>query len=414
MAKIKLAYDYPEIGDVSGYLSEKLQGAGLPIVKGSRIGIAVGSRGIHKLQTIIKEIIKYLQEQDAQPLVFAAMGSHGGATSEGQLKILAGYGITESELGVPVLPSLDTVCVGFIDDEVPVHVSKLATELDGIILVNRIKPHTDFRGDYESGLMKLMTIGMGNHLGAQTIHSYGMASLAYLIPEAANIILANTPVLGGIAIVENALDRTAEVKVLTASDIPREEPKLLVLAKKLMPTLPFDDEIDVLIVEELGKNISGVGLDPNVTGRTLIRIGYDWGEAKVRRIVCLDLTSETDGNAQGVGIADVITRKLYNKIDLKKSYVNALTNRRIELVSIPIIQDSELEAIELALNCCERKITAHDAKILQIKNTLELDEMYVSVPLLNKIKHSIQYTITEYCSLTFDARGSLLNRLKRN
>lgn len=412
MARIKLGFEVPEIANVSARLWEELASTPIPVEEGSKIGIAVGSRGIYKLQEMVRTLVHYLQGKGAKPVIIPAMGSHGGATAEGQKEILAGYGISEKELAIPIEASMDTICLGYIKGDIPVFFSKIAARLDGVVLLNRIKPHTDFRAPYESGLMKQMAIGLGGHRGAQNIHSYGISNLKELIPASAELILQKVPILAGIAILENARDRTAEIQVLQARDIPRREPELLQKARDLMPYLPFT-AIDVLVVEEMGKSISGVGIDPNITGRTLIRLGEDWGNKKISRIVCLDLTSESHGNAQGVGLADVITRRLYNKIDFSKMYVNVAANNRLELAFIPVVQEHDQAAMDLALKCCERKITPANARMVQIKNTLELEEMFVSLPLLEEIDARIPWDKVADFSYAFSDKGELLNLIKK-
>lgn len=411
MAKIKLRFETPEISDVCGELLKQLQNNSIEIKKDSRIGIAVGSRGIHKIHEMVRVVIKFLQEKGAQPIIIPAMGSHGGATAAGQKEVLAGYGISEEEMGVPVQASMETICVGYINKNIPVYFDKVASEMDGIILMNRVKPHTDYHAEYESGLMKQMAIGLGNHKGAQNIHSYGIYGLQKLIPESACLILEKMPVIMGIAIVENANDRTAEIHVLNAKEIPEKEPELLKKAKELMPYIPFTD-IDLLVVEETGKNISGVGIDPNITGRTFIRFGKDEGHINLRRIVCLDLTPESHGNALGIGIVDVIPRRLYDKVDFEVTYANVITSGFLERGFTPIVQENDYKAMEVALQCCGRKITPENARILQIKNTLQFEEMFVSVPLLKEIRCDMSWEKVEEFSYQFSGDGELLNLLK--
>ncbi|WP_195267628.1 DUF362 domain-containing protein [Eubacterium sp. 1001713B170207_170306_E7] len=355
---------------------------------GSRIGIAAGSRGIYQYRRIIRAVVDFVRENRAEPFIIPAMGSHGGATAEGQLEVLEGYGITPESMGVSFLSSMETNTIGYTKEGVPVHFDKNACSMDGIIMVNRIKPHTDFHGGIESGIMKQMVIGLGKQHGASTIHRRGVYGLSVLMPEAARVIMDKMPILMGVAILENQQDRTAKIEVLPAECIETRERELLKEAKALLPALPCD-KLDVLVLQEMGKNISGTGIDPNIVGRYLIRNMPD-ELPDIYRIVCLDLTEESHHNAIGMGIADLITRRMYEKIDFEPTYVNTMTSGFLERGFMPVVAESDREAIETALNCCNRYVTAENARMIMARNTLELQELVVSEALLPELEGRVE------------------------
>lgn len=372
---------------------------------GSRIGIAAGSRGIYHYSRIIKAVVDFVKESKAEPFIIPAMGSHGGATAEGQLEVLEGYGITPESMGVPFLSSMETNTIGYTKEGVPVHFDKNACSMDGIIMVNRIKPHTDFHGEIESGIMKQMAIGLGKQRGASTIHRRGIYGLSVLMPESARVILDKMPILMGVAILENQQDLTAKIEVLPAERIEARERELLKEAKALLPALPCD-KLDVLVLQEMGKNISGTGIDPNIVGRYLIRNMPDQ-LPDIYRIVCLDLTEESHHNAIGVGIADLITRRMYEKINFEPTYVNTMTSGFLERGFMPVVAESDREAIETALNCCNRYVTAENARMVMAKNTLELQELIVSEALLPELEGKVE--IMEKVQLNWDKQGYMKN-----
>lgn len=377
-----------------------------------RIGIAAGSRGIFNYARMIKKIAEIVKEVGGQPFIIPAMGSHGGATAEGQRAVLKGYNITEESVGAPILSSMETVVAGYAFDNIPVYFDKNANDMDGVIMVNRVKPHTDFHSEIESGLMKQIAIGLGKQKGASTIHRQGVYGLKTVMPEAARIIMKNKNILMGVAIIENEEDKTAIIEVLPVEDIEKCELKLLVEAKKRMPSIPFEN-LDVLVLEEMGKNISGTGIDPNIVGRYLIRNVED-KNPNIYRIVCLNLTDESHHNAIGVGIADIITRKMYEKIDLEPTYVNTITSGFLERGFIPVIAENDKSAIEIALNCCNKSITKENARMVIIKNTLDLNEMIVSERLLDEIREHHNYDILEEVILQWDAEEYLVDSLFAN
>ena len=381
--RVRQTFDSAAVADVNKEVKNGISPYADRFKPGAKIGIAVGSRGIYQYAKIVKAVVETVIEAGANPFLVPAMGSHGGATAEGQIQVLDGYGITEETMGAPILSSMETVIVGETSQGMPVHFDKNASELDGVIMVNRIKPHTDFKGIIESGICKQMVIGLGKHKGAINVHRHGAYGLKTIIPEAAGIIIENAPIIMGVAVIENAYDRTAKIEILPSEEILSREPALLEEAKSLMPSLPFE-KIDVLLLQEMGKNVSGSGLDPNIIGRFLIR-GVEDQLPDIYRVVVMDLTEESHGNAIGTGFADIITKKLYDKIDFSATYINCCTSGFLERGFIPLVMDSDKEALDLALNCCNRYLTKEDARVAFVKNTLDISELVVSDALLEEL-----------------------------
>jgi hypothetical protein len=351
------------------------------IVPGISIGVAVGSRGITNLLPIVVCLLDQLKKSGCRPFVVPAMGAHGGATAEGQLGVLAGYGITEQTIGTPIKASMDVELVGHTPDGLDVFMSAEALHADGVIAVNRIKPH-NFPGRIGSGILKMIVVGLGKKRGAQAFHA--MASRIgheNVIRSAADVLLGSSLIIGGLAIVEDQLHQTALIEFLPRERVVNREEELLVRAKELMPSLPFDD-IDLLIVDQIGKNISGVGMDPNIIGRDVQ--GYssslqtqDARNPIIRRIFVRDLTPETHGNAIGIGLADVTTSRLVRGVDYRVTYINALTSLTPQTAKIPIHFESDREAIEQVLTSLALPVN-RDPKIVRIANTLLLENVEVS------------------------------------
>lgn len=375
LRKVKQNFICKGIEEPVSFLKEKLNKSDLKIREKQKICIAVGSRGIYGIAEMVKTVVDFVKEKGAEPFIIPAMGSHGGATSEGQQQILESYGINESTMGVPIISDMSTEKI-FSGEKFSIFISKPALSADGIILINRIKPHTDYHGKYESGLVKMAVIGLGKHDMALEAHKYGAKGLKKIIPLAARKIFSKVNIIGGIAIIENALDKPEIIEVLDRVNIMEREPELLKIASNNMAKLPVD-KIDILIIDYVGKNFSGTGLDTNVIGRMKI-----WGEKEpkspsVKVIIVRDISDESHGNALGIGLADIITRRLYNKIDFKKMYENAFTSTFLERVKIPVIAENDEEALGYALRLCE-DTPIEKLKIIRIKNTLSLEEIYVS------------------------------------
>ncbi len=349
---------------------------------GMRIAVGCGSRGIANIAECTKTVIDELKALGAKPFVFPAMGSHGGATADGQREVLDGYGINESFIGCPIISDMAVEEIGKIDG-MPVFMDKHAASADGIIVIPRIKPHTNYRAPIESGIVKMLTIGMGKIDGATTLHSFGMDVFGELLPKTAQFILKNKNFLFGVAMLENAADETTLLEAVTPEKLFTREPELQALAKNFMPSLQFE-EIDVLVIEKIGKNISGAGMDPNITGRNSRGVAWNM-KPHVKKIAVLGLTPETHGNATGIGSADVITMNLYKNLDVPKTYANVITSTYLDGGVIPIIMNTDKEAISLASKTVVR-VKSQDLKIVRIANTLEVVDIQVSEPLLDYVK----------------------------
>lgn len=406
MAKVRQIFPRERIEDIpSAVRKELLRQEIINIIKpGMHIAITGGSRGVANIAVILREAAAFVKEKGAHPFIIPAMGSHGGASAAGQVEILHSYGITEEFCGCPVRATMETTQIGFTGEQHPVFIDKYAAEADGIIVVNRVKPHTCFRGPYESGLMKMITIGLGKQKGADVCHEAGFKHMAKLVPLFANVILANSNILFGLATLENAFDETCKVVALTKEEIPQKEPELLLEAKALMPRILFD-ETDVLIVDKIGKNFSGDGMDPNITGSFCTP--YASGGIKSQRIVVLDLSDETHGNAVGMGMADFSTKRLFEKADLEKSYPNGLTSTVVMNIKVPVLLKNDREAIQAAIKTCN-EIDKKNAAIVRIPNSLHIEYIHISEALYEKAKTLSGIEILEEPkSMVFDEQGNL-------
>jgi len=411
--KIKQVFCQDRIDNIPEYINKSFSNSDLSdrINPGDRIGITVGSRGIANICPIVKQVIVELKKIKAEPFILAAMGSHGGATSPGQKDILASYNVTEKEMGVPILSSMKTVEIGSIDNEIPVYFSKEALQLNGIIALNRVKFHTDFKSNLvESGISKILVVGLGKRDGAESIHSLGVYGLKNIIPKAAELIIEKTPVIQGIGILENGYDQTMDIVFCTPEDILDTDKKLLNKCKQVFPSLPCD-KIDVAIVQEMGKNISGTGMDTNIIGRLGINGEEDSAKPDISKLVVLDITDPSHGNALGVGLSDVTTTNLVNKINLRDTYANTITSTFLNRAKIPIYVDTEKEAIEIALKTCWQ-INQQKLRLLIMKNTLELEYLYVSETIWEEIKNDTNIAaMGNWETLDFDNNGTMLNKI---
>ena len=376
MFRVRQRFARPRLEDPVIALRAELAGCGNRLAPGARVAIAVGSRGIANLESLVREVVAWVRSQQAEPFIVPAMGSHGGATAEGQVEVLAGYGITPDRVGAPVRSSMEVIELPRETCPVPVYFDRLASEADATILINRVKPHTSFRGRYESGLMKMLAIGLGKHKQALAIHALGVPGLREVMPAAARQVLAHANVVLGVAVVENAYDELAVVKAVPADRIAAEEPALLDRARANMPSLPLD-LLDLLIVEEIGKNVSGLGMDPNIIGRLKIRGQPEPERPDIGVIVIRDLTAETHGNATGMGLADIILRRAFAKIDFKATYANVMTTGFLERGKVPMIVDTDRDALDLAARTAGMP-PWDQARILRIQNTLHLEHLHAS------------------------------------
>jgi hypothetical protein len=413
MVRVRQRFDAPVLEDVAGATREQVRGLVAAVRPGMRIGITAGSRGVANIAAVLRAAGEAVRERGGEPFVLPAMGSHGGATAEGQTDVLRGYGVTEETTGMPVVSSMEVRQIGQLgtaDDPGPaVFLSETALAADGLIVCNRVKAHTDFRGEIESGLAKITAIGLGKHQGAKTIHSFGTRGLAHWLPQAARLIVQTAPVLGGLAVLENAYDQTARVVAVPAEAIGGAgEAALLTEAKGLMASLPFED-IDVLVVDEIGKNVSGTGMDTNIIGRMMIRGVTEFGRPNVRIVVVLDLTEESHGNGAGIGLADVLTLRAARKLDLRATYINGLTSGigGVQRVKLPMFVPSDVDAICAGILCCGQG-DPQQVRLVRIKNTLEIGELEVSESLLPAVlAHPRLDVLGEPAPLALDAEGNL-------
>jgi len=350
-----------------------------------KIALALGSRGISNMPLIARTVVEHFQARGNEIIIFPAMGSHGGATAEGQREVLESYGITEEYIGAPIVSSMEVVELNSEGLENRAFIDKNAYACDGIIVLNRIKAHTDFTGEIESGLLKMCTIGIGKQRQAQEIHSRGVYGLKYLLRPTAERIIREAKVKLGFAIVENSYHETQILRALPPEDFYEEEKKLLQLAKANIAQLPVK-ELDILCVDEMGKNISGVGIDVNVIGHIGIRDGIPKSEARIKTVIVNDLTGESHGNAIGVGLADIISDQLYRKIDYRATNENTITSSFLERAKTPIVAASYEEALSIALQVSGKD--ADEVRLVRIKNTQELSEVYVSRAVLKELESS--------------------------
>lgn len=385
MARVRQAFDPSRLDDVAAAVRAEMRRPDVAalVAPGQRIAVGCGSRGVANVAEAAKTVVDELRSLGAEPFIFPAMGSHGGATALGQTGVLANYGITEAAMGVPIHSSMDTVVIGELDDGTPIHVDRHAHEADGIVLVNRIKPHTTFRAEIESGIVKMIGIGMGKHAGATALHFHGMDRFGELLPKVAEYVLANAAFRFGVGLVENAYDETALVEALPAATLFERERALQADAKSRMGRILFHD-IDVLVIDRMGKEISGAGFDPNITGRNHRWVeGFD--DPRVNKIVVLDLTDATHGNATGVGAADVITRRLFDRIDYGATWANVITSNYLDGGAIPIVMHTDREAVALGAKTALR-VESGDARIVRIRDTLTLGTIMVSEPMLEEVR----------------------------
>ena len=378
MYRIRQNFDESRVEDIRETVNAELGGLSWSAIRpGDRVAITAGSRGIADIAQILGAIVDFLKSLEADPFLFPAMGSHGGATAEGQVAMLAQLGVTEASVKAPIVSSMETEEIGLTEDNVPVFMDKNALAADHIVVVNRIKSHTKFKAPTESGLMKMMAIGMGKLKGAELYHKAAVPYTFYkIITEAARLVLTKTPVICAVGILENAYGQTAKISALKTAEIEDQEKDLLLLSKKMMAKLPFN-EIDLLIVDEMGKDISGVGIDPNITGRNRDLLGVFPHPVQVKRLFVRDLTDRSRGNATGIGLADITTKRLVDKIDYAATYKNCITGLSPEKAAVPMHFGTDREAIDVALECIGL-VSAGKSKIVRIKNTLQLDILEVS------------------------------------
>ncbi len=374
------------------------------IKPGMKIAITAGSRGIANNALTTKCIADFIKSKGAQPFVVPAMGSHGGSTAAGQREILRGYGITEEYLQCPILSSMEVKKIGVNEEGTDVYIDKYAAESDGIVIGCRIKPHTAFRGPYESGIMKMMAIGLGKQYGAQVCHEAGFKHMAKNVPLFGKAIIRHAPVLFAVPTIENAYDETCKIVAVNADEIEEMEPELLKEAASYMARI-LVDSCDVLVVDEIGKNYSGDGMDPNITGTFCSP--YASGGIDAQRVAVLDLSNETHGNGIGLGFSSATTKRVFDKLDLASMYPNAITCTVLGGVRIPIIMESDKEAIQVCIKSCN-EIDKTRPRVVRIPNSLHLEHIMLSEDYLEEIKGMETIEIeSEPMDLPFDEDGML-------
>ncbi|RKL63469.1 DUF2088 domain-containing protein [Thermoanaerobacteraceae bacterium SP2] len=407
MVKVRQLFDDYHITNITEAVKNALfreDGIIDTIKPGMNIAITAGSRGIDNIHLIIKTVVDILKELGADPFVIPAMGSHGGATAEGQLEVLRSLGINEDYLKCSIKSSMKVKRIGTTEDGRPVQIDAFAAEADGIIIINRVKPHTSFTGRYESGLMKMMAIGLAKQAGAEVCHQEGYGRIAVNIEKYGRAILKYAKILFGVAIVENAFDKTCDIEAIPKDQIPDREPDILIKAKALMPKILFD-KIDVLVIDKIGKNISGLGMDPHITGSFATQ--YAKGPQRPDKVVVLDLTDETHGNGNGVGVADITTRRLFEKFDFEKTYPNAVTSTLTQAVRIPMIMDNQRLAIQAGIKTAAG-FDKQNIRLVRLKDTLHLSEIMISESMLPDAKENPNIVILGPPEeMVFDENGDL-------
>src|SRR5918995_5832396 len=389
VALVEQRVDAPAaLEEIEESVREALRSVQLP---SGTVAIGVGSRGVGGLGPIVAALVQVLKEAGAEPFVVPAMGSHGASTAEGQAEVLKHLGVSEEEVGCPVRATMETVLLGETPSGVEVFMDRHAYEADAVILVNRVKPHTAFRGRVESGPTKMLAIGLGKQKGAHSVHSAGWENLHRTIPEAARVAVESGKVAFGLAVLENPDEEPYKVVAIPAEKLEEGEAPLLEEAKKNLMRLPFD-VLDMLVVDEIGKNISGDGADPNVTGR--YPTPYATGGPEVGRMVFLSLTEETGGNANGVGMADVVSECLASRMDRSATYLNALTSTTPQPVKLPMVMPTDRLAIAAALEMCAG-VSPKDARLVRVKNTLKLRQMHVSEAVLTEVEKDERLRVVE-------------------
>ena len=412
MVRVRQKYPDVDLADPVGTLCEQLcamDAATVAGLKGKRIGITAGSRGLPYYKEILKALCDQLKAWGAEPFVFPAMGSHAGATAEGQKAHLAQFGVCEDYLGVPVLSTMEVVTVDTLDDGFPVYCDKNAYEADGIILFNKIKPHTHFKYQHESGLLKMICIGVGKHMGAATFHAWGYDEFGPNMERVSRAFLDKVNVVFSVGMVQSPTDNISHLEIIPTDRFFERDAALQALAKEEMPRLKLP-RIDVLIIDEVGKEISGAGMDPNVTGRTerfSQEAGFRAIAPDIEKIVLLDITEKAHGNATGCGVADIISYRFANKIDFASTYTNIITAKSFRMGAMPLYGNSDEDAIKMAIAHAFLRDT-DSAKIVRIRNTLMLEEIECSVGCLDEIaKHTDIEVISEPYDWEFNEAGDL-------
>ena len=412
MARIRQSFVRPRVDDAAAEMTAQMELLAPRIKAGSTVGITVGSRGIQNICSMLEAVIAVVRRCGATPVLLAAMGSHGGGTPQGQKEVLDSLNITEERLGAKVVTCATCRSIGQTADGLTAHMLDSAFSVDAIIPINRVKTHTSFKGCVESGMCKMLVVGLGGPGGAGQFHSLGQSELPRLLVDVSRIILQKMPVIGGIAIVENAYEETARIQALLAEEMIDREIELLTWSKTLMPALPVD-RLHGLIVEEMGKNFSGTGIDTNIIGRLRIQGEAEMTSPSIRYVSVLDISEESHGNATGIGLVDFVTQRLIDKVDRKATYLNNLTTTFVTRAFLPTWYDTEQEALETMMFCL-RSIPQDEVRLVHIPNTLYLTDCFVSEAVLNELTDTSRFSVVHGPRpVQFDAQGQLADRIGR-
>lgn len=403
VAKVRQTFCAEVLDQVESRLLRGLEENCAPIRPGDRIAITCGSRGIDQYVTLVRTIVAFVRSKGGEPFLVPSMGSHGGATAEGQAEVLHRFGITEEAVGAPIVSSMEVTQIGTTGRGLPVYVDKNAAAADGIILLNRVKPHTSFRGRYESGLVKMLAIGLAKQKGAEMTHFLRYENMAENIAAVGSIGLEKLPILCGVATIENGYSHLAELHVLKRSEILEKEPLLLQRAWTMMPRIALDT-IDVLIVCEIGKEISGTGMDTNIVGRFHTRAAS--GGPETVKLGVLNVTECSEGNANGMGLADFMPRHMYEQVDLETCYVNTLTSTEPSSTRIPMILANDKEVFQACVKLCGQ-VNPEDIRMVIIRSTKYLDEVYMSPAAVKAAVMPVEVT-EDFVPVPFNEEGNLL------
>lgn len=409
MVQVTQQFDRTQVMDPAATVRQELERLGIHgmVRPGARIAITAGSRGIRNNVPMLRAVADSVRRAGGEPFIVGAMGSHGGGTADGQMAVLESLGVTEAAMGCPVLASAEVVELGRTAEGLGVYCDANAYHSDGIILLNRVKPHTSFTGSHESGLMKIAAIGLGKAPGATQIHGRGAARMADSILSVARVLLMKAPIIAGIGVVENGFEETARVVAFRPDELEAGEAGLLAVARRFSPRLPMT-ELDLLVVEAMGKDYSGTGIDTNVIGRMRMFGVDEPASPRIARIAVLDLTDASHGNATGIGLADVTTARLEAKVDRHATYLNCITSTNVQRAFLPIVAPTDREAVTLALRSLGLADAAH-ARVARIPNTLELERLWVSEPVAAELRGRPSLSAgDEAHPLAFDDAGNLL------
>lgn len=410
IARIRREMGGVGITDIGGAVAGELARVCGGRLRGKRVGITAGSRGIDRIVEVLRAASAFVKDEGGSPVLLAAMGSHGGGTEEGQREILNGLGITEASVGAPIAACAKSVNVGTTREGLDAYALESALSVDAIIAINRVKVHTAFHGPVESGLHKSLVVGLGGPKGAAQFHGRGARELPGLLLSVGALLIDRLPIAAGVAIVENSSERAEIVRGVAPSEFAIEEPRLLDESRRLMPSLPVD-ELDALIIEEIGKNYSGTGMDTNIIGRVRIAGADEPESPRVSRIAALALSEESHGNANGVGLADITTRALVDAMDRRATYLNCITTGFLNRGAIPVHGDTERESLEMMVRSLGERDAAR-LRIAQIPNTLRLGEIFVSESVLEDIKDDVEI-VEPLAPMTFGDDGRLVRRIGR-